>query len=85
MLMLFPMLTLMVDAARVIELRLQMMAFGTSTPNEMALMVTEKMNAMEEATRILMLGGNPSHVIDNYQKIVTANVARLSNASATRA
>jgi len=75
----------MIDAARVIELRLQMVAFGTSTPDEMALMVTEKMNAMEEATTILMLGGNPSHVIDKYQKIVTANVARLSDASATRA
>ena len=78
MLMLFPMLTLMLDAARVIELRLRMIALGTSGPSEMALMVTEKMNAMEEATTILMLGGNPSHVIDNYQKIVAANVARLS-------
>ena len=67
MLMLFPMLTLMMDAARVIELRLRMIALGTSTPNEMALMVTEKMNAMEEATTILMLGGNPSQVVDNYQ------------------
>jgi hypothetical protein len=79
MLTLFPMLTLMMDAARVIEIRLRMMALGTSTPNEMALMVTEKMKAMEEAATILMLGGNPSHVIDNYQKIVAANVARLSD------
>jgi hypothetical protein len=83
MLMLFPMLTLMVDAARVIELRLRMIALGTSTPNEMALMVTEKMNAMGEATTILMLGGNPSQVVDNYQKIVAANVARLSDVSAS--
>lgn len=83
MLMLFPMLTLMMDAARVIELRLRMIALGTSTPNEMALMVTEKMNAMEEATTILMLGGNPSQVVDNYQKIVAANVARLSDVSAS--
>jgi hypothetical protein len=80
MLMLFAMLTLMMDAARVIELRLRMTALGTSTPNEMVLMVTEKMNAMEQATTILMLGGNPSQVIDNYQKIVAANVARLSDA-----
>jgi hypothetical protein len=84
MLTLFPMLTLMMDAARVVELRLRMIALGTSTPNEVALMVTEKMNAMEEATTILMLGGSPSHVIDNYQKIVTANAARLSDPSATR-
>ena len=78
MLMLFPMLTLMMDAARVIELRLRMMAFGTSTPNEMVLMITEKLNAMEEAKAIMMRGGDPSHVIDNYQRIVAANVARLS-------
>ena len=78
MLMLFPMMTLMMDAARVIEIRLRMMAFGTSTPNEMALMVTEKLNAMEESQAIMMCGGSPSHVIDNYKKIVAANVARLS-------
>ncbi len=78
MLMLFPMLTLMTDAARVIEMRLRMMALGNSTPSEMVLMVTEKLNAMEEAKVIMMRGGDPSHVIDNYQRIVAANVARLS-------
>jgi hypothetical protein len=30
-----PVLTLIMDAARVIELRLRMMAFGKSTPDEM--------------------------------------------------
>jgi hypothetical protein len=79
MLMLFPMLTLMTDAARVIEIRLRMMVLGQSTPNEMVLMVTEKLNAMEEAKTIMLLGGSASHVIDNYQKIVAANVARLSD------
>lgn len=79
MLMLFPMMTLMMDAARVIEIRLQMMALGTSTPTEMVLMVTEKLNAMEDAKAILMRSGDPSLVIDNYQKIVAANVARLSD------
>lgn len=78
MLMLFPMLALMMDAARVIEIRLRMMALGTSTPSEMVLMITEKLNAMEEAKAIMMRGGNPSHIIDNYQRIVAANVARLS-------
>jgi alanine-alpha-ketoisovalerate/valine-pyruvate aminotransferase len=78
MLMLFPMMTLMLDAARVIETRLRMMALGESAPNETVLMVMEKLNAMEEAKAIMMSGGNPPHVIDNYQKIVTANVARLS-------
>jgi len=79
MLMLFPMLALMTDAARVIEIRLRMIALGKSTPNEMVLMVIEKLNAMEEAKTIMMLGGSASHVIDNYQKIIAANVARLSD------
>jgi hypothetical protein len=84
MLMLFPILTLMMDAARVIEIRLRMMALGKSTPNEMVLMVTEKINAMEDARGIMMRGGSPSLVIDNYQKIVAANVARLSYLGATK-
>ena len=78
MLMFFPLMTLMADASRVIEIRLRMMAFGTSTPAEIFLMVSEKMNAMEEAKAIIARGGNPSVVIENYQKIVAANVARLS-------
>ena len=78
MLMFSPLMTLMTDASRVIEIRLRMMAFGTSTPAEMFLMVSEKMDAMEEATAIIARGGNPSLVIENYQKIVAANVARLS-------
>ena len=71
-------MTLMTDAAQVIELRLRMIALGKSTPDEMFLMVSEKMRAMEEAKAILARGGNPSLVIENYQKIVAANVARLS-------
>ena len=76
MLMFFPLMTLMADAARVIEIRLWMMALGTSTPAEMFLMVSEKMNAMEEAKAIIARGGNPALVIENYRKIVAANVAR---------
>jgi hypothetical protein len=71
-------MTLMLDAASVIEIRLRMMALGKSTPNELVLMVTEKLNALEEAKVIMMRGGSPSLVIDNYQKIVAANVVRLS-------
>jgi hypothetical protein len=78
MLTLFPLMTLMADAARVIEIRLRMMAFGTSTPAEIFLMVSEKMDAIEEAKAIIARGGNPSLVIENYQRIVAANVARLS-------
>jgi hypothetical protein len=77
MLFFFPMLTVMADAARVIEIRLGMMALGKSTPDEMFLMVTEKIEAMEQAKAIMIRGGDPSLVIANYQKIVSANVARL--------
>jgi hypothetical protein len=76
--LIFSFMTLMADAARVIEIRLRMMALGKSTPAEMLLMVSEKLNAMEEAKAIIARGGNPSLVIENYQKIVAANVARLS-------
>ena len=81
MLSLFPVMTLMMNAARVIEIRLRMMAFGKSTPDEMFLMMSEKMNAMAEAKAIIIRGGSPSLVIDHYQKIVTANVERLSGKS----
>lgn len=78
MLMLFPMMTLMMDAARVIEIRVRMIALGQSTPTEMFLMVSEKMHALEQAQAIIARGGNPSLVIQNYHRIVAANVARLS-------
>jgi hypothetical protein len=74
----FTVITLMVEAARVIEMRLRLIALGRGTADEMFLMVTEKIKALEEAGVIILRGGNPSLVIDNYQKIVAANVARLS-------
>jgi hypothetical protein len=73
-----PLITLMIDAAQVIEMRLQALAFGRSTTEEMFLMLTEKIEAMEQARKIVLRGGDPSLVIGNYQKIVTANLARLS-------
>jgi hypothetical protein len=69
---------LALDAAKVMEMRLRMIASGRGTPSEMLLMISEKLDAMEEARRILVRGGEPSLVIDNYRKIVAANVARLS-------
>jgi len=78
MLLLFPLMTLMADAARVIEIRVRMMALGQSTPAEMFLMVSEKMSAMEDAQAVIARGGNLSLVIENYQKVVSANVVRLS-------
>ena len=78
MLLLLPIINLMLDAARVIEIRVGMMALGTGTPEEMLLMFSEKSKAMGEASAILVAGGNTLQVIEHYQQIVTANVARLS-------
>jgi hypothetical protein len=74
----FPMMTLMADAARVVEIRLRTIALGKSTTDEVFLMVTEKVEAMNQAKPIIIRGGDPSHVIENYQKIVAANIVRLS-------
>jgi len=70
---------LALDAAKVVEIRLRMMALGQSTPVEMFLMVMEKVEAIEDARKIIIQGGDPSRVIDNYRKIVVANIARLSS------
>jgi hypothetical protein len=35
---------------------------------------------MEHARKIIVCGGDPTLVIENYQKIVASNVARLSGA-----
>jgi hypothetical protein len=75
----FAVLELFAEASRVIELRLHMMATGRATPQEMLLMVTEKIQAMDHAGRILARGGSPIAVIDNYRKIVASNVERLSS------
>ena len=69
----------MMEATRVIELRLRLMALGRNAPDEIFLMVTEKIDALEQATSVIIRGGDPSLIIDNYRKIVAANVARLSS------
>jgi hypothetical protein len=55
-------------------MRLRMIALGKSTPDEIFLMVVRENARMEEAKAILARAGNPSLVIENYQKIVAANV-----------
>jgi|EndMetStandDraft_6_1072998.scaffolds.fasta_scaffold01278_4 hypothetical protein len=77
----FQLITLMAAVAQVVEIRLSMMALGMSTSDEILLVVTEKIEAMDEARTIIMRGGNPMLIIDNYHKIVAANVARLSEAN----
>ena len=76
--LIFSSMTLMAEAAGVIEIRLRMMALGKATPDEMLLMVTEKIKALEHANGIMIRGGDLALVVDNYRKIVAANVVRLS-------
>jgi hypothetical protein len=78
MLFWFPVVMLGIDALHVVEMRLRMIASGKSTPDEMFLMVIEKIGAMEEARTIVVRGGDPSLVIENYRRIVAANITRLS-------
>jgi hypothetical protein len=74
----FSIMTLLTEASRVIEMRIRMMAEGKASPAEMQLMVTEKAEAMGHAIQTLMGGGDPKLVVANYQRIVDANVERLS-------
>jgi hypothetical protein len=73
-------MTLMLEATRVIEIRVRLMVLGRSTLDEIFLTVTEKIDALEEARSVIMRGDHPSLIIDNYRNIVAANVARLSAA-----
>jgi hypothetical protein len=59
-------------------MRRQMIALGKGPSDEMFLMVSEKVGAMEQAKKIIIRGGDPSLIIDHYRKVVAANVARLS-------
>jgi hypothetical protein len=79
MILWYPLLMLMADAFQVIEMRIRLIALGRGTSDEMFLMVTEKLKAFDDARAILIRGGDPAHVLNNYRKIVAANVARLSD------
>jgi hypothetical protein len=78
MLIWYSALTLMVDALQVIDMRLRQIAAGAGTPDEMFLMMTEKLDAAAEAHFIFIRGGDCSQVVEHYRKIVAANVERLS-------
>lgn len=75
----YSMLALTVDAIRVIDMRLRLIVVGKGTTDEMFLMVNEKVAALEEANAIIWRGGTFSQILDNYQKIVAANAARLAS------
>ena len=51
MLFAYPMLSLMMDALNVIDMRLRLIAAGKSTSEEMFLMVNEKVNASGRSAR----------------------------------
>ena len=65
MLFAYPMLSLMMDALNVIDMRLRLIAAGKSTSEEMFLMFNEKVSALEEARVILMRGGDATRVLDH--------------------
>jgi hypothetical protein len=73
-----PLMALVIDAMQVIEMRLRLIAGGKGTPEEMFLMMNEKIDALTQASTILARGGNSGQIIDNYRKIVAANVERLT-------
>jgi hypothetical protein len=73
-------MSLAIESCDVIGLRMmKMMWGGKGSHDEAQLMVTEKLNAMVEATTSLMTGGTASSVVDRYREHVAANVKRLSN------
>jgi hypothetical protein len=72
------MMTLTIEALQVTAARL--MSAGQATSDEMFLMVNEKIYALAEARTILIRGGDPAEILDNYRKIVAANALRLSPA-----
>jgi hypothetical protein len=75
---LFSVLQLLTEASRVIELRLGMMAVGKASYDELLLMVTEKVEAFQQAGWTMLRGGSASVVVDNYRKVVGENMKRLS-------
>ncbi|MCS3896037.1 hypothetical protein M2171_005170 [Bradyrhizobium japonicum USDA 38] len=74
----YSLLILMADTLQVIDMRLRQIAAGTSTADEMFLMVTEKLDAAAEARTIFIRGGDCGDVLDHYKKIIAGNVERLS-------
>jgi len=78
MLMWYSSIALMLDALQVMDMRLRQIAGGNGTPDEMLLMVTEKIDAAAKAGSILLQGGSCDQVVAYYSKIVCANAERLT-------
>jgi hypothetical protein len=70
---------LAVEACEVIRLRLAMFANADdAAEREAQLMVSEKVDAMLEASASLMAGATPAAIIGRYREHVAANTRRLS-------
>ncbi len=70
---------LAVESSEVISLRLAKLMFGGRDANDEAnLMVSEKINAMFEATASVVAGSTASRVVARYREHVAANAKRLS-------
>ena len=73
-------MSLAFESCDVIGLRMmKMMWGGKGSHDEAQLMVTEKLNALVEATTSLMTGGTASSVVDRYREHVAANVKTTSS------
>jgi hypothetical protein len=71
---------LAIESSEVIGSRLQRLAAGGFEARaEAHLMISEKVDAVFEATATLMAGGTPAAIIDRYREHVAANAARLSD------
>ena len=69
---------LVFESCEVIRLRLTRLAAGDPSA-EVCLMVSEKVDAMLEATASLMAGASAATVIGRYREHVAANAKRLSS------
>lgn len=70
---------LALESGDVIRLRLaKLMSGGRDARDEAHLMVSEKVDAMFEASASLFAGGTPGSVVDRYREHVAANAKRLS-------
>jgi hypothetical protein len=68
------------ESGNVIGLRMmKIMSGGRGSRDETNLMVTEKVQAMLEASASLLAGATASSIVDRYREHVAANARRLSH------
>ncbi|MGA2998294.1 hypothetical protein [Bradyrhizobium sp.] len=75
----FSTVSLAFESGNVIGLRMmKIMSGGSGSHDEANLMVTEKVQAMIEASASLLSGATASSVVDRFREHVAANAKRLS-------